>query len=116
MNLIEEHIAYGEQSERLQAVDFDWSFIDRAELERQIGRYEPFPTHEAMARITRWVFQDGMNDPRGLRIRAIIVCWLFCPEMRDAFTMSSMARSCGLHKQSLGRWIDSLKREFPGII
>lgn len=43
-----------------------------------------------------------------------MIMWVFLPEVR-AMNMSQLARGYGLHKQSLGRWVDKFKKEFPHI-
>src|SRR6267378_3437659 len=50
-----------------------------------------------------WLWQDGMNNPDGLKIRAIVWCWNLHPVLRR-LTMTQIARGYGMDKQSIGRW------------
>ncbi len=61
-----------------------------------------------------WIFQNGMKNPQGVLIRAIIMCWIFLPELRS-LQLSQMARAYNMDKQSLGRWVDVFKQDFPTI-
>jgi len=54
------------------------------------------------------------KDPRGLLIRSAAVCWIFCDELHP-LTLTQMAQQFDLDKQSLGRWLESFKQEFPHI-
>jgi hypothetical protein len=61
-----------------------------------------------------WIWQDGMQDARGIQIRSIIVCWVFLPHLHP-LTMTELARGFGKDKQSLGRWVDDFKLKFPTL-
>jgi len=69
---------------------------------------------EVIRQLINWIWQDGMKNPEGLNIRAIIVCWVFLPHLHP-LNLTELARAFGKHKQSLGRWVDDFKRQFPGI-
>jgi hypothetical protein len=62
----------------------------------------------------RWNWQDGKKNPEGLQIRSMISCWLFIPELR-ALTETELAIGFGKKKQSIERWVDEWKQDFPRI-
>jgi hypothetical protein len=64
--------------------------------------------------LLQWIYQNGSNNPDGVKIRAIIACWIFLKELR-VHPLTKMARGYGLDKQSLGRWHDDFKKQFPHI-
>ena len=55
-----------------------------------------------------------MKNPDGVKIRAIICCWIFLKELRSV-SETDMAVGYGLKKQSLGRWVEQFKKHFPHI-
>ena len=99
----------GEDGNPTIAVEFDYAAIDGEYSSRDLDGMRL-----AMRKLFAWVWQGGMADDRGRQIRNAIVCWIFLEELRP-LTMSQFARGLGLHKQSLGRWIDDFKRQFPEI-
>lgn len=58
-----------------------------------------------------WIWQNGMKNADGLKIRAIVICWIFLKELRP-LTLTQMAVGFGMKKQSLGRWVDQFKAAF----
>jgi hypothetical protein len=67
-----------------------------------------------MDKLLKWVWQSGMKNSDGVKIRSIILCWICLKELRS-LTMTDMATGYGLEKQSLGRWVDEFKRKFPTV-
>ena len=61
--------------------------------------------------LIKWVWQDGMRNDEGLKIRSIIACWVFLPELRP-MTLTEIALGFGKKKQSLGRWVCHFKQHF----
>ncbi len=100
---------------------FDFDLIDRnlfnakdvKEL-KTLTAEEMDRTIQALATLLRWIFQDGMKNSDGLKIRSIICCWIFLRELRS-LTLQEMASGFGMDKQSLGRWHDVFKLDFPHI-
>lgn len=68
---------------------------------------------EAIRRIAEWMWQ-GCANLDGFAVRAAVVCWIFHQPLRP-YSMTRMAGRLGKKKQSLGRWVDSFKREFPAV-
>jgi hypothetical protein len=58
-----------------------------------------------------WIWQNGMKNSEGLKIRAIVVCWIFLKELRP-MTLTQLTGGFGMKKQSAGRWVDDFKRRF----
>ena len=121
----EPDVFFEEDGHLTGVVEFDYDQVER-ELSKQL--YDP-ECQKELANLTaqeveaalklfraliRWVWQDGMANQSGLTIRSIILCWLFIEELRE-HTLTEMAKSSGRHKQSLGRWVETFKREFPYI-
>lgn len=79
--------------------------VTPAEIDRAI---------EVLRIMLQWIWQDGMKNVDGVKIRAIILCWIFLKELRP-LSLTQVARGFGLKKQSLGRWVDLFKRQFPDI-
>jgi len=103
--------------------DFDWDQVERnltsekKEIRGALRNGEL--TEEDFDRalqlsgtLMRWIWQNGKRDIRGLSIRSIIVCWHFIYELRD-LPLTTVAAKFGKHKQSLGRWLDRFKNDFP---
>lgn len=68
----------------------------------------------ALRSLLQWVWQDGSNNEDGVKIRGILVCWIFLKELRS-ISLTQMAKGYRLKKQSLGRWHDDFKETFPTI-
>lgn len=111
--------AHAEDGHVEPIVGFDYATIDRA-----VFHVEPEDDPEILSadeidaacavfrKLVEWMWQNGMNQPEGLLIRAIIICWVFTPQLR-ALTLTQMAQGFGKKKQSLGRWVDDFKKAFP---
>jgi hypothetical protein len=65
-------------------------------------------------KLLRWVFQNGMKNAEGVKIRSIIMCWIFLEELRP-LTLTDLAAGYGMDKQSFGRWVDIFKKDFHNI-
>lgn len=67
-----------------------------------------------MDKLLKWVWQSGMRNPDGVKIRAIILCWICLKQLRSV-TLTDMANGYGMDKQSIGRWVDEFKRRYPTV-
>lgn len=65
-------------------------------------------------KLSRWVWQNASHNRDGLQHRASIFCWRINPDL-EYMTLTHLAEGFGLDKQSIGRWHDSFKREFPNL-
>ena len=115
-------IAHGEGGELVPAAEFDYDAIDRTvfDFRKPDSDLEQFSAEDlersvkGMQRLCEWIWQTGMKNPDGVKIRAIICCWVILPELRP-LTLTQLARGYGLKKQSIGRWVDDFKRVFPRV-
>jgi hypothetical protein len=115
--MTETDYGFGEDGGRVPIVQFDYGAVEPAVEEPGLGGLSAAELEGAMRgfqALVRWVWQDGMRNPNGLLIRAIIVCWIFLPELRG-HSLTAVARGFGRYKQSLGRWHDRFKVEFPTV-
>jgi hypothetical protein len=113
------NLAYDEDGLLIAVSDFPFSEIDVrlhpvAAVEEQPKEFTGAQGQTAFARLVGWQYQNGKCNPEGLLIRAIVVCWIFLPHLHP-LNLTQMANMFGKHKQSMGRWVDDFKREFPGI-
>jgi hypothetical protein len=69
---------------------------------------------EVMDKLLKWVWQSGMKNSDGVKIRVIILCWICLKELRS-LSLTDMATGYGMDKQSLGRWVDDFKRRYPTV-
>ena len=112
--------AFDDNGQQVGVVPFDYAAVeaDRAaqlataadltvELERD---------RLSITKIMRWIYQCGMNDPRGFMHRTKLVAWYTVPEIQESYTLTELAGESGCAKQSFGRWNDVLKRKFPLLI
>jgi len=110
---------YGDSKQPVDSVEFAYSLIDeRVFNAREAAEEEKFeqlgPALRMFVHLVRWLWQDGMNNPEGLLIRATIVCWIFLPHLRP-LTLTDIAAHFRKDKQSLGRWVEKFKLCFPYI-
>ncbi len=110
-------IAFSDDGEPEPFVMPDFDAIDGEVFDREDSKLEMSPEEIEVAlkmfrTMVEWQFQNGMSNPNGLKIRAIIVCWVFL-ERLHSMTLTEMARGFGMKKQSLGRWVDEFKIAFP---
>jgi len=95
--------------------DFDRVYDDLDGPEKDPASPDPmFAASEAVRLLFAWVYQPPCKDQEGFYCRAIIACWIFVPQLRS-YTMTEMAGRFGKKKQSLGRWVEDFKREFPEV-
>lgn len=111
-------LAFGENGERIPVANFPFHLLDEVAAEEKGIAAEEFTiaelagAEEAFRRLMTWVWQDGMRNPEGVKIRAIICCWVFLKHVRPC-TLTELAARYGMKKQSLGRWVDQFKLDFP---
>jgi hypothetical protein len=110
------NLHFGDHSELVGTVDFDYDAIDRnlAPQRAEINEDGFEVAGGAIKSLMRWIWQDGKRNPEGLQIRAAIVAWVMLPELEE-LTETDLARAFGKHKQSYGRWVQQWKLDFPGI-
>lgn len=118
--------AFDEQGKVTGVEEFDYDLVERRlaedlsspELREELSQLTPEEVEAGLKLfrcLVRWLWQNGMRNPNGLTIRAILVCWIFVEELHP-MTLTQMARGFGCrHKQSLGRWMDAFKLQFPFI-
>lgn len=123
----ESNTAFGDQGIE-PTTEPDWDSMDRSifpieYLEADSGNAADDEMIEALARelslkmlerVLDWMWQKAMSDPDGFKIRSIVVGWVISKRMRT-MTLTQIATGFGLEKQSLGRWVDQWKRDFPTI-
>lgn len=123
MATLPDTLAHDENGQVIPISQFDYDEIDRlaglpqdlsGEPEEEFTAEEIARAGAALKKLLEWVWQDGMKNPEGLTIRAIVVCWVFLPHLH-ALNLTEMAQAFGKHKQSLGRWVDEFKPKFPRI-
>lgn len=111
--------AHGEDGRIVPSEEFDYATVEKNLSGRKMDEEDLSSfTEEEVDRalkvfqvLLEWVWQNGMKNPDGVKIRAIIVCWIFLKEIRP-MSLTQMARGFDLKKQSLGRWVDIFKRKF----
>lgn len=111
--MIDGDLRLGENGERIPVADFDYDAVDKSSQESNSQR-EIDNAIKAFEKLLQWILQDGMNNPNGVKIRALVCCWIFLKVLRPQ-SLTEFARSYGMQKQSLGRWVDDFKRQFPDI-
>ena len=115
--------SFDEDGRPILITDFDWEEIERnlasetKQLRRsckrgEITREQLETAMELCGTLLRWVWNNGKRDKRGVAIRSLIICWLYLDELRP-LTEAQLARGFGLKKQSVGRWVEQFKKEFP---
>jgi len=114
-------VAHEEDGHLTGTTDFDFE-----QVARDLGEWHPETdlteltsvemeaARRALKEIARWMYQNGSKNPEGVKIRGIIFCWIFLEELHP-LTETQLARGYGMHKQSIGRWIEDWKRCFPDI-
>jgi hypothetical protein len=118
--------AFDNQGKVIGVEEFDYDLVERRlgedlsspEAQEELSQLTPEEVQAGLKlfrALIRWQWQDGMKNPNGLTIRAIICCWIFIEELHP-MTLTQMARGFGSRdKQSLGRWVDLFKKHFPFI-
>jgi len=115
------HFAFDENGHPQGTVEFDYGAVDRnafhvePEAEAEVSAENLEAATRAFRQLVQWMWQDGMKNDEGLKLRAIIVCWVFLEHLRSTINLTDLARAFGKKKQSLGRWVDDFKRVFPNL-
>jgi hypothetical protein len=106
--------AFDDDSHAVPSVDFDYDAIDGVQEElATLSQEDVDRAALAFTELLRWVFCNGNLE--GLKVRTIIVCWIFLKHLRTQHTLTGIAEKFGLHKQSIGRHHDVFKLRFPHI-
>jgi hypothetical protein len=112
-------MAHDESGALVPTTEFDYDAVDQdlfdIRPESDLTELTPQEMEAALKGLRvllQWTWQSGMKNPDGVKIRAIIMCWIFLKELRP-LTLTQLARGYGLKKQSLGRWVDDFKVKFP---
>lgn len=113
--------AHGEDGRIVPTTEFDYEALDRdlfgenpeADLS-QFTQEEVDRALKVLRVLLQWIWQNGMKNVDGLKIRSIIICWIFLKELRP-LTLTQLATGFGLKKQSVGRWVDQFKKDHPEI-
>jgi hypothetical protein len=116
-----EDAAHAEDGHLVPIAEFDYASVElnlfgenpEAEI-AEFSQEEIDRGIKVLRLLLQWIFQDGMKNADGLKIRAIISCWIFLKELRP-LTLTELARGFQLDKQSIGRWVDKFKEDFPEI-
>lgn len=113
--------AHGEDGRLVSSEDFDYSAVDKnlfgEDLGEELSHFSQEEVDRALAvldTLLRWIWRSGMKNTDGVKIRAIILCWIFLKELRP-MTLTQVATGFHLKKQSLGRWVDRFKKDFPEV-
>ena len=112
--------AHGEDGRIIPSTDFDWEAVERnlftenPEDLSELSQEDIDRALKVLRVLLQWVWQNGMKNVDGLKIRAIIVCWIFLKELRP-LTLTQLATGFGLKKQSVGRWVDQFKKDFKRV-
>jgi hypothetical protein len=107
-------IGYDENGTVIPVAEFDFASLDTGhdtDLDK-ISRKELEASLKAFRILLDWIWQNGMRNPNGVKIRAILCCWVFLEQVRP-ISLTQLAKGYGMKKQSLGRWVDNFKRDFP---
>jgi hypothetical protein len=116
-------VAFGDDGSVCSAIDFDYDAVDEALIHApQVpgldGAQHPNARHEetivALQVILEWILQKVPRNQNGIEIRATIAAWIFLPYLRS-LSLTEVSAMVGRDKQSLGRWVDDFKRQFPGV-
>lgn len=113
--------AHEEDGHLVPVQPFDWDTVDekifgpKPEIELADFTQEDVDRALTVLRaLLQWIWQCGMKNTDGVKIRAIVVCWIFLKELRP-LTLTQLSRGYGMKKQSIGRWVDEFKNAFPAI-
>ncbi len=114
-------LAHGEDGRFVPVEDFDYSAVDKNlfgnDAETDLSKLSQQDVDRALTVLRvmlQWIWQNGMKNVDGVKIRAIIICWIFLKELRP-LTLTQLSRGFGLKKQSVGRWVDQFKKDLPEI-
>lgn len=105
--------AFDETDKHSPHVDFDYAEVDRHLSNQPIEDAGEFM--EVFRRVFNWMYQTPCEDLNGFFCRAVVVCWVFLPELRGK-SMTYIAGRFGKKKQSIERWTKDFKKEFPVLV
>jgi hypothetical protein len=110
-----ENTGWNEDSELHPTCGPDWKGIAEAcgEIDpiaelQDVSFEEMEKALKVVSGLMAWIYQNGSSNMNGVAIRAIIVCWMTLPHLRP-LTLTQIAKSYGLKKQSVGRWMEDPK-------
>ncbi|HEV2210838.1 MAG TPA: hypothetical protein VG167_18855 [Verrucomicrobiae bacterium] len=110
--------AHEEDGRPVPASQFDYNQVDEDvfghQPESDLSEFSQQEVDRALVVLRvllSWIWQNGMKNSEGLKIRAIIICWIFLKELRP-MSLTELATGFGMKKQSLGRWHDHFKTVF----
>ena len=125
----EEFAFFDEDGKIIPATDFDYPEFDfSGASQRDLAKLDPADLDKAIQAFTKlleWVWADAFkrspnDDPfknrnlEGVKIRAIIVCWVFLKSLRK-LSLTQVARATGKKKQSISRFMTRFKKDWPKI-
>jgi len=108
---------FEEDGRPVPAVEFDWEAIEDCGPQTDLQGLSDEDVERGLMvlrALLSWIWQNGSRNPEGLKLRAMVICWLFLKELRP-LKLSELARGFGLKKQSVGRQVEDFKKHFPGI-
>ncbi len=118
---VADETGHAEDGRLVPCVDFDYEAIDRnvfeAEDVKDLHELPPESIDLALKlhrTMLEWIFQDGMKNPEGIQIRAILACWIWLPYL-EPLSLTELSIGFGKQKQSFGRWVDEFKEHFGFI-
>lgn len=103
---------YSEVDELLQGDRLNSSDIRRMieEAAREEGMHM---AAQAVGSLARWL--GTTKNKHGIACRGIVLNWLYDSLQHDC-SLTEIAGQYGLKKQSVGRWVDDFKKEFPQAV
>lgn len=114
-------LAFDDAGAKILTTEFPFDELDAAAADGDPSPFAvspPAAVLEYRQKIFRegaeWIWQDGMKNPDGVKIRAMIFCWVFLKHLRP-MSETELATGYGLDKQSIGRWVEQFKKAFPEI-
>jgi hypothetical protein len=120
--LLSQNLAHADDGGVVPISHFDYAKIDAdlfssADFEgdnSELSAEEMQRALKFVRSVMGWIAQNGMKNPEGVKIRALIACWVLL-EYLHPLTLTELANGFGKHKQSLGRWVDDWKVKFPQL-
>ncbi len=105
-------VGHDDAGEIVASEDFPYHLIDGEE--EQPTAQDLAAAAMAMQKVMEWVWQGGPRNHNGFEIRSVIACWIFLKHLH-ALNLTQVAAMMNKDKQSLGRWVDDFKKEFPAV-
>lgn len=109
--------AYDDLSQVTQSVDFAYDEVDRRFGVAHLHDETRDPVEmacECQRQLWAWAWNDACKNWDGFQCRCAVLAWVFHEPLR-AYSMTEMAGRIGKKKQSLGRWVEDFKAQFPDI-